>query len=309
MANANLALVSPEPPEQPKITQIRRPGRAYIGWMPPQHAQVILQSGSADPAAVAAASAKIRQAQLAVASRPAGVNQDDLIRPAPADLADHVRALRESPAAQPYYAEGWQVALVDLTRVCGCQPLVVSDQAAARVAAINPEDIGSIAAVTLPLTLGEPVPVSFDPGQRAWTVVSPNHNLRIAGLAGPQPVPQTGEMLVPPEGTVLGFAVASMPSFMQVGRFHGRHFLRDGYHRALGLLDRGITVAPAFVREISAFEELFPDPRKLLPQEAYLGDRPPVLADLLSDLVSAAVEVPATQKVILVSGMEFPLAG
>lgn len=308
MANANLALVSPEPPERPKVTQVRRPGRAYIGWMPPQNAHLILQSGAVEPDEAAAISITER-ARRAVEARPAGVNQDDLISPVPDELAGHVRELQDSPAAQPYHAEGWKVALVDLTRVCGCQPLVVSDQAAARVASIDPDDIAAIAAVTLPLTQGESVPVRFDPLQRTWTVVSTSHNLRIVVPAGPQPVPSTGEMVVPPEGTVLGFGVASPPSFMQVGRFRGRHFLRDGYHRALGLLNRGITVAPAFVRDITAFEELFPDPRTLLPQDSYFGERPPVLQDLLNDTVSATVQVPATQKAIVISGMEFPLAG
>jgi hypothetical protein len=37
--------------------------------------------------------------------------------------------------------------------------------------------------------------------------------------------------------------------------------------------------------------------------------RPPVLLDLLNDIVSAAVQVPAMQKAIVISGMEFPLAG
>lgn len=277
--------------------------------MPPQNVHLILQSGSVEPDAAAAAIATAKEARRAVAARPAGVNQDDLISPAPDELADHIQALQDSPAAQPYHAEGWRVALVDLTRVCGCQPFVVSDQAAARVGSIDPDDIASVAAVTLPLAQGEPVPVRFDPLQRAWTVVSASHNLRIAGPAGPPPVPATGEMLVPPAGTVLGFMVVSMPSFMQVGHFRGRHFLRDGYHRALGLLDRGITVAPAFVRDITAFEELFPDPRTLLPQETYLGERPPVLPDLLDDMVSAAVQIPATQKAIVISGMEIPLDG
>jgi hypothetical protein len=55
---------------------------------------------------------------------------------------------------------------------------------------------------------------------------------------------------------------------MQVGRYKGRHFLRDGY-RAFGLLSRGVTVVPAFVRDVTAFEELMKDPRTMLPQDSY----------------------------------------
>jgi len=54
---------------------------------------------------------------------------------------------------------------------------------------------------------------------------------------------------------------------------------------------------------------MFPDPRTLLPQDAYLGSRPPLLPDMLDDTVSASVQVPAVQKMIVINGMQFPLAG
>jgi len=47
----------------------------------------------------------------------------------------------------------------------------------------------------------------------------------------------------------------------------------------------------------------------LLPQDAYLGSRPPLLPDMLDGTVSAPVQVPAVQKMIIISGMQFPLAG
>jgi hypothetical protein len=308
MANANLTVVSAEePPERPNIKQVRRPARALIGWMRPEvaHASLLASSTESD-AALAIATAE--RARRAVASRSAGISQDGLIAPAPRELVGHIRELEAGPAAQPYYVEGWQVALVDLTRVVACQPFVVSDQATARVAEIDADDLAGIAALTLPTTEGDSVTARFDPLQQAWTVVSANDNLRIAGPAGPALGP-TGEAQVPPTGAVMGFGVVSAPSFMQVACLRGRHFLRDGYHRALGLLARNITIVPAFVRDITAFEEMFPDPRTLLPQDAYLGSRPPLLPDMLDDTVSAPVQVPAVQKMIVISGMQFPLAG
>jgi hypothetical protein len=307
MANANLTVVSAEePPERPNTRQVRRPARALIGWMRPEVAHAFLLAGSAERNAAAIAAAE--QARRAVAARSAGIDQDGLITPAPPGLAKHIRDLQGSPAAQPYHAEGWRVALVDLTRVVACQPFAVSDQATDRVAAIDPDDMAAVAALTLPTTPGEPVTARFDPLQQAWIVVSANGNLRITGPAGP-PLQTTGEAQVPPSGAVIGFGVVSALSFMQVACLRGRHFLRDGYHRALGLLDRNITIVPAFVRDITAFEEMFPDPRTLLPQDAYLGSRPPLLPDMLDNTVSASVQVPAVQKMIVISGMQFPLAG
>ena len=42
---------------------------------------------------------------------------------------------------------------------------------------------------------------------------------------------------------------------MQVARRNGRPILRDGYHRAVWLLSRGITVVPAFVCDFGPFED------------------------------------------------------
>ena len=197
--------------------------------------------------------------------------------------------------------EGWTVALVDLTKVCGFQSTIVSDQAIARIQAADKDDLVSVAAITLPLTQGDQLPVQYDPIHQAWTVTSANPNLRIAGNVGPLPVS--------PVGAALGFAVVAGPSFMQVGRYRGRHFLRDGYHRAFGLLSRGITIVPAFVRDISRFEELVPDPRTMLPQDSYQGQRPPVLTDYLDDTVSAAVRLPAVHKMIIVQALELTPIG
>lgn len=297
MSSSALAIVPPAERliEMPQAVQVVRPARVLIGWMRPGNADTILQSGLTGPAH-AAVTETAQRARDAVASRPPEVDQDQLVTEPPAELGDHVQALRSSPAAGPMHAEGWQVALVDLTRVCAFQPVVYSDQALERVQSVNETDLASIAAVTLPLTQGDPLPIQYDPIRQAWIVVSANQNLRIVGNI--EPIPMN------PGGTGLGFGVVAGPSFMQVGRYGGRYFLRDGYHRAFGLLSRGITVVPAFVRDITAFEELVPDPRTMLPLDSYRGLRPPVLPDYLDDSVSVSVQVPAMQKMIIIQALE-----
>ena len=98
---------------------------------------------------------------------------------------------------------------------------------------------------------------------------------------------------------------------MQVGRYHGRHYLRDGYHRAFGLLSRGITDrCPRSSGTSSVFEELVPDPRTMLPQDGYLGDRPtrswPTTSTTRS---SAAVQLPAVRKMVIVQALELTPVG
>jgi hypothetical protein len=267
--------------------------------MRPDNAHMILLSGVTGPASATIIETAGR-ARAAVSARPSEVDQNQLVTDVPAELDAHIRTLRASPAAQAIHAEGWQVALVDLTRVCAFQPVIFSDQAVERVQSVDADDLASIAAVTLPLIQGDPLPVQYDPLKQVWTVVSSNLNLRIVGNAVAP---------VDAGGTALGFAVVAGPSFMQVGRYRGRHFLRDGYHRAFGLLSRGITVVPAFVRDITAFEELVPDPRTMLPQDSYSGNQPPILPDYLNDEVSTAVLVPAVHKMIIIQALELTPVG
>jgi len=195
------------------------------------------------------------------------------------------------------FAESWAVALVDLTRVCAFQPLVFSDQAVDRVKGIKPQDLSAIAGVSLPVASQVELPIQFDQMRQAWLVSSANPNLRVAGPVGPFPATPGG----PP---VLGFGVSLDQSFIQVVHYRERYFLRDGYHRAYGFLRRGITVVPAFVRQMHAFEDLVPEPRAMLPQDSYRGSRPPVLLDYLDDTVSASITVPAVHKMVLIQALE-----
>ena len=131
-------------------------------------------------------------------------------------------------------------------------------------------------------------------------VLSRNPNLRIIGQCG-GPIPEQ------PGATALGFIVGVMPSFMQVMRFGSRYILRDGYHRALGLLDRGITQVPVFTRTMESIEQvILPG---MLPQDAYLGERPPLLRDYRDDAVARDVRLPAIQRMIVIQGNELNPGG
>jgi hypothetical protein len=105
--------------------------------------------------------------------------------------------------------------------------------------------------------------------------------------------------------TGFGFNVALLPSFVRVANFQGRFILVDGYHRCFGLLRRGIGRIPALVGDVATVEGLGLPATGMLPQDAYLGDQPALVRDYLDDSVAADVRVPATQKVIAITGLEF----
>jgi hypothetical protein len=158
----------------------------------------------------------------------------------------------------------------------------------------EPGNICSIAAVSLPVPSSGELPAQFDESKKVWLFSAPNPNLRITGHFGGQ---------VQPGVFGFGFIVAISPSFLQVARFQGRLFLRDGYHRAVGFLQRGIGVVPVFTRELGGLESLNLPPG-MLPQGAYFGDRPPTVPDYLDDSVSVQVQLPAFQKMLVIQGLE-----
>lgn len=99
-----------------------------------------------------------------------------------------------------------------------------------------------------------------------------------------------------------GFKVTVMSSFLQVASFQGRYVMRDGYHRAFGLLSRGISRVPAYVRNFDTTENLAPV--GMMPQATWLGDQPPLLRDYHDDQVAEPVSLPAPHRLIVISALE-----
>src|SRR5205807_2590993 len=154
----------------------------------------------------------------------------------------------------------------------------------------------SIARVTLPISAPQSLPVQFDPARKCFHMVSRNQNLQaLQPFVGPVTTPQ-GVI------SVIGFVVGAPTSFLVVAEFDGRYYLRDGYHRAYGLLNTGISTVPALVRHIDTIEELVP--QGMLPQAAYRGSRPPFIGDYLDDVVAATALLPAQQKLVAIQARE-----
>lgn len=243
--------------------------------------------------------ARCEAARQAVAERAPGVDQSALFRELPAEVQAYMEELKRDPKSAQIMAESGIPRLVDLSRVCAAQPQIHVEDAQKRVEGVEGGDMVALANITMPLPSAETLPVAFDQTKNAWIISSPNPNLRVAGHFNAE---------VAPGITGLGFAVALQKSYVQVAGLGGRYFLRDGYHRAYGLLAAGVRLVPALVREFNSFEEVAL-PAGLLPQGAYLGNRPPLLTDYLNDDVSADTQVPITQKMIVVQGLEINSIG
>ena len=276
-----------------QLGSVSRPARALIGWIPQAEGQLILAQRRITHANLPEHVARVAQARAAVQARNGDVDQAYLLSDVPEVLSEYVTRFTAQAAFAPFATEGWSVKIADLSKVCALQPVVFSDHAEERAQAAAPGDMLSLAKVTLPISGPTQLPLQFDQIRNTWIIPSRNPNLRIVGhFAGPV------------EGkTGCGFLVEVTASFVQVVFHRGRYLLRDGYHRSLGLLARGMNHVPVLYREFTPFENLGLGPG-MLPEQAYLGDRPPLLADYLNDEVSAEVSLPASQKMIVVQGME-----
>ena len=101
----------------------------------------------------------------------------------------------------------------------------------------------------------------------------------------------------------MGFVVAEMPSFMQVAHYSGRFILRDGYHRAYGLLASGIRQVPVSYIEFATSTELSLNPG-LFSHDVFLSERPPTIADYLDYQVAADIQFPISSKVVVIQAFE-----
>jgi hypothetical protein len=282
--------------------QLLRPGRALIGWMPAPNAYHHLASSQVQTQPSPEDVARVEAAHNAVLARPTTIDQTTGLQDVPQGLNSHVESLKAAGSATAFFNEGWSVRIADLRRVCAFQPLVFSDSAVERLGQVDPTNMVALAELTLPTVSQQPPPNgTFDQAKNAFTVVSANPNLRIVGHVGSEVATASGKF------PCFGFLFSVSPSFMQVAEYQGRLLLRDGYHRAIGLLASGVTTVPVFHRSFASIGELVPP--GMLPQEAFLGDRPPLLPDYLDDSVSALVQMPALLKTVVIHGLETVISG
>jgi hypothetical protein len=280
------------------LGHVTRPARALIGWMQQAEAQLMLAQRMVQLAGNQSHADRAIAAQQTVAARHPSPEELHILEEPGPELNDHIATLVAQPGYQAFAVEGWSVKIANLRKVVALQPLVFWDHAQERADSAVAGDMTTLAKITLPIQSGqEMLPLQFDPARNTWMIASRNPNLRIvAQFSGPVGV--GGQQM-----TGCGFVVTISPSFVQVVRYHNRLLLRDGYHRSLGLLAKGVTHVPVLFREFGQFEPLGLGPG-MLPEASYLGDRPPYLPDYLTDAVSAEVDLPASQKMLVIQGIE-----
>jgi hypothetical protein len=260
----------------------QRPARVLAGWLDEATAEAY--------GLPAEAARRCREAVLARRSTDVLLEAER----APTSLSAISSALAD---VDPRFRDGEsEVVVVDLAHLVATQPVVALDDD--RVGSVPADaDLDLLADVTLPV--GPTVlPISgYDDRAQSWVVRSRGASLAVTGRyvgAG-----DAGD----PGSQCFGFFVSAQPSRMSVGVFEGRVVLRDGHHRAVALLARGVRRAPVALDHTLDL----PLTSANVSSDVIFGLTPPTLQDYLNDEVSLDAAVARTERVVVISASEIDL--
>jgi hypothetical protein len=297
--NAPLAVIQGEPIDQ-------RPTRILLGWLSDQEAvRLLLGRNPAPQDDLTAIREQVTRARAAVQARPNAETGDPIIR-GDRSLLDQIAARPEVRASFP--DAPWTIEWVDLSRVLSIQKAITVDGLDLRVRGVNDDPV-AVAELCLPAD--QPVPPLggfMDQDGLGFTTSSLNPNLRVAGAQVSDALVGTSPDVPPQRMQAITFFVSLGTSYVQIARYQGRYFLRDGYHRAVGLLHAGTTHVPAVVIDAPTFQYIVPT-SGLFDHEVAFSDHAPALTDFWDDSVSADARQPAVRTVLRIQAQKFPVQG
>ncbi len=280
-----------------------RKARALIGWMSEPEALNSLLGRNALPNEDLSLLRKRHSEARAAMSRLEIKKPED---PVISDSGPRLDAVRSRPeVAANFPGLNWRPAIVDLRTVCSFQKLIFTDGLEERLKNSNNED--GLYELCLPREQpAHPLGAFTDPDGKGFTISSFNPNLRIAAGQVSEANVSPGPMMPTVRMQAVTLLVYMGTSYLQVVRYRDRSFIRDGYHRAAGLLRSGAYEVPCIFIEAESFEQTG---AAMVPgafsYETLYSARPPYLSDFWDDRVSAEVSQPAVRKVVRIRGEEF----
>jgi hypothetical protein len=180
--------------------------------------------------------------------------------------------------------------MVDLRTLVTPQRLVFVGKARSIVGRIDADDALAVARVSLPIDRQAMIDYGPHDGGSALKISSRDLNMRFH-----PPQIEAGA-----DGVLwvkVGFG--AYVSLLSVARLPDRLVILDGNHRGFALLERGVTFAPAVVRDLRTLSESGL-PSGLMPEEIVKSDHPPLLRDYCDpDLfLEASCRVPKAEYIV-----------
>jgi hypothetical protein len=226
------------------------------------------------------------------------------VLPIPDQLAPRGERLLASPEfRQAFPVVPTSVGVVELDRLIVCQMYVSLDQVrrvqAGLPSAFTPEDIFN---VCLPSASTPPPFRHFRAGPKSWVFISPARGIRVLDTLVTEAPPEY-QALGPTAGfcgAIVGFPTHHM-NVIQIGQ---RLILNNGTHRALALLEKGITRVPCAIQQVSNPDELMVVGLPEVVQNAgrfLQAPRPPLVKDYLNPKLTRRVPVPRIERFLKVT--------
>ena len=183
----------------------------------------------------------------------------------------------------------WRAVMIDLKQILSFQPIVRVDDLDERVVAAS-KDIDSLYQLCFPPNAQ--MEASFETNEQGHTIITSSPNLTYVPAQLPV---QVGTQLVPTPAFVpqLNFG------FLNIAHYQGRYFIRDGYHRAAGLLRNNTepqVIIPCILVEARTLSQTGWQPG-MIAETVLLSDHPPYVSDFWNDEVSSELLQRAKRRV------------
>lgn len=270
--------------------------RYLLPWLAEPIASIAVLGHPAQNAGDQAAVAEVlSRARAALATRSVYAAEDPRV-----DVRDDaLRAIADRDDVQLAFApHRWEPAHVDLRKVLSVQPILRLSGLGERVASLS---MDGLVDVCVPRRETQQVAVSPDTDGRGVTFTSRNPNLRILGTSVGEVEPAPGQKHV-----AASVVVGGLQSYVQVAQYRDRFFLRDGYHRSVALLRRGVAVVPCIFIFARSLQELTPN-GGLFADDVLFAERPPAVCDFLDPNVTLTTRRPGVRRVLRVRADDFNL--
>lgn len=188
--------------------------------------------------------------------------------PIPLAFQDHIHRVEERPLFQKLFAgHDVRFQLFDIASLIPVQPHVIFDFAEERVG--TTPSTSDIFDLCLP-----PTPQALD--VKGGVTTSGTREIACTLLTADLNVLVSEAKLDTENGLRVIFTLGKTAVFCQVQAAGGQYFVRDGTHRAVGLLAAGVSHIPAIVEEVPPYKV-----SDYLPEGALFGPHPPRIQDFL----------------------------
>jgi len=206
-------------------------------------------------------------------------------------LASALTARREAIAATGEFdGLAWELAIVDLRKLIAFQRRVGfadGDQSPIK----QPATCQQLLDLALPTIPSHPsCGISTTPDGTTLTLrtLSPNLSIRF-------------NRVVDDSLGSVGLLAYSGSPYIEVASYHGRWFLRDGYHRSFLLLKHGICHVSAVVVYAETFAQVGSVGNQFFAKEILFSERPPMVTDFLDEEIAIRYLRPQRERVLQVS--------